>query len=79
MTAPGDALTRAKEAGGIIAGHGPVAVRYLKEAVYKGADLALDQAMRLEVDLATLLHSTSDRSEGLRAFADKRTPEFRGE
>jgi enoyl-CoA hydratase len=79
VTAPGDALGRAIEFGKIIEKHGPVAVRYLKEAVHKGADLALDQAMRLEVDLATLLHATTDRSEGLRAFAEKRTPEFRGE
>lgn len=76
---PGQALQRAIKAGEVIATHGPVAVRYLKEAVYTGADLALDQAMRLEVDLATLLHSTTDRAEGLRAFAEKRTPEFRGE
>ncbi len=79
VTAPGEALERAIALAKIIEKHGPVAVRYLKEAVHKGADLALDQAMRLEVDLATLLHSTNDRSEGLRAFAEKRTPEFRGE
>lgn len=79
LTAPGDALERAIALAKIIGKHGPVAVRYLKEAVHKGADLALDQAMRLEVDLATLLHSTNDRSEGLRAFAEKRTPEFLGE
>jgi methylglutaconyl-CoA hydratase len=79
VTEPGRALQHAIKAGEVIATHGPVAVRYLKEAVYKGADLALDQAMRLEVDLATLLHSTTDRAEGLRAFAEKRTPEFRGE
>jgi enoyl-CoA hydratase/carnithine racemase len=76
---PGQALQRAIKAGEVIATHGPVAVRYLKEAVYKGADLALDQAMRLEVDLATLLHSTTDRAEGLSAFAEKRKPEFLGE
>jgi enoyl-CoA hydratase len=79
VTAPGQTLQHSIAAAEVIARHGPVAVRYLKEAVYKGADLALDQAMRLEVDLATLLHSTTDRSEGLRAFAEKRTPEFHGE
>jgi methylglutaconyl-CoA hydratase len=79
VTEPGQALPHAIKAGEVIATHGPVAVRYLKEAVYKGADLALDQAMRLEVDLATLLHSTTDRAEGLSAFAEKRKPEFLGE
>ena len=75
----GQALPRAMEAARVIATHGPVALRYLKEAVYGGADLTLDQGMRLEVDLATLLHSTGDRAEGLRAFAERRRPEFSGE
>ena len=79
VTAPGRALERAMDAAGVMETHGPLALRYLKEAVYKGADLSLDQAMRMEVDLATLLHSTQDRAEGLRAFADKRRPEFTGE
>lgn len=79
VTPAGEALRRGMEAARIITTHGPVAVRYLREAVYKGADLALDQGMRLEADLATLLHSTSDRAEGLRAFAERRAPEFSGE
>ena len=79
VTAPGRALERAMDAARVMEAHGPLALRYLKEAVYKGADLSLDQAMRMEGDLATLLHSTQDRAEGLRAFADKRRPEFTGE
>ncbi len=79
VTAPGRALERAMDAARVMSTHGPLALRYLKEAVYKGADLSLEQAMRMEVDLATLLHSTRDRAEGLRAFADKRRPEFTGE
>ena len=69
----------ALEFGAIIAKHGPIAVQYLKEAVHASADLTINEGMRLELDLATLLHSTNDRAEGLRAFAEKRTPEFRGD
>ena len=65
--------------GSIVANHGPIAVQYLKEAVNSGSDLSIEEGMRLELDLATLLHSTNDRAEGLRAFAEKRKPEFNGD
>jgi enoyl-CoA hydratase len=62
-----------------IAGKGPVALRFAKEAVNKGLDLTLEQGLRLEADLYFLLHTTADRTEGIKSFLDKRTPEFKGE
>lgn len=56
----------------------PYALRYIKEAVNKGLDLTLDQGLRLEADLYFLLHTTQDRTEGIRAFQQKRTPKFEG-
>ncbi|MBR61930.1 MAG: hypothetical protein CL904_04645 [Dehalococcoidia bacterium] len=67
------------EFGKTVSNHGPIAVEYLKEAVNSGSDLNLEEGMRLELDLATLLHSTNDRAEGLLAFAEKRKPEFQGD
>ena len=61
-----------------IADAGPVAAQYVKEAVAASADLPLRDGMRLEADLSILLHSTADRAEGLRAFAEKRKPRFEG-
>ena len=69
------ALERARE----MAEFAPIAASYAKEAVLKGMDMPLDQAVRLEADLAVLLHSTKDRAEGIGAFLEKRQPRFTGE
>ena len=56
----------------------PIAARYAKEAVAAAGDLPLVQGLRLEADLSIILQSTDDRAEGLRSFAEKRTPHFTG-
>jgi enoyl-CoA hydratase/carnithine racemase len=61
-----------------IAAAAPVAARYAKETVNKGMDMTLEQGLRLEADLNFLLHSTRDRSEGIRSFLERRSPRFRG-
>jgi enoyl-CoA hydratase/carnithine racemase len=77
--APGEqVMAEAQRLAENIAAGGPVAARYLKEAVLKGIDLSLDQGLGLEADLNVILHSTNDRAEGIRSFLDRRPPRFSG-
>jgi len=56
----------------------PLALRYIKEAIYKGSELSLEQGLRLESDLAGMVLTTEDAKEGPRAFVEKRPPVWKG-
>jgi len=62
-----------------LAGRAPLALRYAKEAVVKGLGMSLEDGLRLEGDLSTLLRTTEDRLEGARAFLEKRKPNWKGQ
>ncbi|MBC8439625.1 MAG: enoyl-CoA hydratase/isomerase family protein [Deltaproteobacteria bacterium] len=72
-------LSKVMETAQKIAGKGPIALKYTKEAVNKGMDLTMDQALNLEADLYFLLHTSHDRTEGIKAFQEKRKARFSGE
>jgi enoyl-CoA hydratase len=61
-----------------IAEKSPVALRMAKEAVKTAARANLDEGLRREVDLFALCFSSADKDEGVRAFLEKRKPEFKG-
>jgi len=61
-----------------IASMPPVAVMQIKEVTLAGQDASLEAAMVLERKAFQLLFSTADQKEGMRAFLEKRKPEFRG-
>ena len=62
-----------------IASHAPVAARYLKETLLKGADMTLAQGLGLEADLTVILQSTADRADGIASFLERRAPRYTGE
>lgn len=74
-----DPVDRALEVASRIAERGPLALQYAKEAVSRGMDMTLEQALRFETDLTIILQTTEDREEGVRAFLDKRNPQFEGQ
>ncbi|MBV9924751.1 MAG: enoyl-CoA hydratase/isomerase family protein [Acidobacteria bacterium] len=61
-----------------IAEKSPVALRMAKEAVKTAARANLDEGLRREVDLFALTFSSEDKDEGVRAFLEKRKPDFKG-
>lgn len=75
----GSAGEVARGAAEAVAARGPIATRLAKEAVWRGLDQPLEQALRFETDLTLVLQATKDRAEGVRAFLEKRPPDFTGE
>jgi len=61
-----------------IASMPPLAVMQIKEVVLAGEDASLEAGMMLERKAFQLLFATADQKEGMRAFLEKRKPEFRG-
>ena len=74
----GELAGEAEKLAETIAAKGPIALRYLKEAIIKGMDMTLEQGLRLEADLYFLLHTTIDRTEGIKSYLEKRKPEYKG-
>jgi enoyl-CoA hydratase len=69
---------RALELAGIIAAKSPLALRLAKEAVRHAAEANLAEGLLLERQAFNVLLTSDDRREGLAAFLEKRTPNFKG-
>jgi len=78
VVAPDALLTRVRELAGTIAQKSPVALRLIKEAVRASVRASLDEGLRHERTLFALAFSSADKDEGVKAFLEKRPPEFTG-
>ena len=61
-----------------IAEKSPIALRLAKEAVKIASRSNLDEGLRREIDLFALCFSSEDKDEGVKAFLEKRRPNFKG-
>jgi enoyl-CoA hydratase len=75
---PGQLMARAEEIAQTIAAMAPLAVQSAIRAVNSGYDLALASALELEASLFGLAFSTSDKTEGMQAFLEKRPAAWSG-
>jgi enoyl-CoA hydratase len=74
----GSALDRALAIAKNVAAMPPLAVQAIKEVVQMGQDAPLETALFLERKTFVQLFDTQDQKEGMRAFLEKRPPQFKG-
>jgi enoyl-CoA hydratase len=71
-------LSEAKKVAEEIASKSPIAVRQAKMAVNKSFEMGLSEGIDFERELFYLLFASEDKTEGMKAFLEKRKPEFKG-
>lgn len=71
-------LDAAKKLASKIISRGPVAIKLSKAAINRGVEMDLDKGLAYEVECISLAFSTEDKAEGMKAFLEKRKPEFKG-
>ncbi|MDH3220735.1 MAG: enoyl-CoA hydratase-related protein [Gammaproteobacteria bacterium] len=76
--APGQLLEAALQVASRIATNAPIAVRQAKQAIHRGLQMSLADALSFEIEAYNRTVPTDDRREGVRAYNEKRSPEFRG-
>jgi enoyl-CoA hydratase/carnithine racemase len=74
----GQARDKALEIAATIAANGPVAIRQAKKAINWGSETDLETGMALAIEAYNVTVTTDDRLEGVRAFNEKRKPQFKG-
>ncbi|TML36284.1 MAG: enoyl-CoA hydratase [Actinobacteria bacterium] len=75
---PGESLEKAIELAEVVARRPPIAVRLGKQAVQAADETPLTAGLAHERRLYELAMATEDRVEGMKAFIEKRRPQFRG-
>ena len=71
-------LEEAKKVAIEIASKSPVAVKMAKMAVNKAFETTLSEGVDFEREVFYLLFASEDSKEGMKAFMEKRKPEFKG-
>lgn len=61
-----------------IARNAPIAVHQAKQSIHKGLQMSLSDGLAFEIEAYNRTVTTQDRREGVLAFNEKRSPEFKG-
>ena len=78
ICAPDTLLADALETAAVIAGNAPISTRQIKQSVNYGLNMDLASGMMFEIEAYNRMVPTEDRREGIRAFNEKRKPQFQG-
>lgn len=77
LVEPVDLMPETVQYAQTIVSKGPIAVKFVKQAVKSGYEMALEQAVEFESELFGAIFSTEDQVEGMAAFIEKRPAEFK--
>ncbi len=78
VTEPGALLETAQGLALSFAAGPPIAIRLAKRAMYRAMDSSLREALEFETYAQNICRDTEDAKEGIRAFVEKRDPDFTG-
>ncbi|KNX37780.1 enoyl-CoA hydratase/isomerase family protein [Luteipulveratus halotolerans] len=78
VVAAGEARSYALEWAAAVAANSPVGLRNAKRAMRLGHDVSLDAGLEIEDACWRATAFSGDRAEGVRAFAEKRAPQWPG-
>jgi len=77
VVAPEELMTEAERVASVIASKAPIAIASAKVAINNGYDMDMKSASRFEVETTTSCFASEDKNEGMGAFLEKRTPEWK--
>uniref|UniRef100_A0A7V3ZVJ3 Crotonase n=1 Tax=candidate division WOR-3 bacterium TaxID=2052148 RepID=A0A7V3ZVJ3_UNCW3 len=72
-------LNEAKNIAKKIIANGPVAIKLAKQAINQALNMSIDQAKEWEIKLFALNFTSKEAKEGLKAFLEKRKPNWKKE
>ena len=78
VTSAAELIPRAEAIAQKIIANAPLAVQYSLEAINKGLEMTLPEALYLEAVLFSVACSSEDKKEGTTAFLEKRPAQFKG-
>jgi enoyl-CoA hydratase len=71
-------MKEARALAGLIASQGPVAVAQAKTAINEALQTGMDAGLSFELEAVMKTFKTEDQKEGMKAFLERRKPQFKG-